>query len=154
MRAVSVLYNGMFDTQAIVLPLNVTTKSQIKEDSPFHCRLKESMGDHDLVSESIQVKGQKYSNGDLVVLCILDCDNLEVGLIKAVLIKGSRAFFIVQRYKAKRNIMQYFVCRKPSEVVLEIVECHKLVDFKPLMKRGTQEYFCFVLHHFISFDYK
>ena len=154
MRSVSVFYHGMFNFSLYELPENVIPKHEIKDDSEFNSSLKCSMGESDVICDNIHVNNQLYKNGDLIVVSIEDCDNLCVGLIKTILIKDNKVYFVAQRYKATRNWLQYFESEKPNDDICQFVESSKLIDFKPLIMRGTTEKFVFTLHHYISFDYQ
>ena len=154
MRSVSVFYHGMFDTCLYIMPDDVASKNDIPETFGFQKTLKSYMGDNDVVCSSIIFKSQCYRNGDLVIIGIEDCDNLRVGLIKAILIKENEVYFLVKIYKATRNFLQYFESIKSTENVFEFVRPEKLKDFKPLYMRGTEKSFVFTLHHFVSFEYQ
>ena len=153
MRSVSVFYHGMFNFTDFELPEHVILKNEIKADSEFLSGLKSSMSDNDMICDSIILYNQLYKNGDLVVLGIEDCDNLTVGLIKTIMIKASKVYFVAQSYKATRNWLQYFECKKPKDDICQFVETDKILDFKPLIMRGTIDQFLFTLHHYISYDY-
>ena len=154
MRSVSVFYDGMFNFSVFELPEIVFSKHEITEESQFHSDLKDAMGIEDLVCASITVNNQFYKNGDIVVVGIEDSDNLVVGLIKSVLVKDTKVFFVIQRYTASRHWLGYFTCRKPGDDICEFVESNNIKDFKPLILRGTVQQFMFTLHHHISFDYQ
>ena len=154
MRAVSVFYHGMFNFEPFTLPDNVLSKSEINEDSGLHKKLKSYMSDSDVICSNVVANNQAYKTGDLVVLEITDCDNLSVGLIQAILIKLNKVYFVIKRYSAIRKWLQYFESEKKGESVEEFVDCNRLVDYKPVIKRGTTEKFIFILHHHISFEYQ
>ena len=153
MRAVSVFYHGMFNFAPYYLPEIVLKKNEIIEDSDFHRNLKGFMGESDLICNSVVVNNQSYKNGDLIVVGITDSDNVHVGLIQTILTKENKIYFVIKRYGASRNLLQYFESGK-SEAICEFVESNKLVDFKPLIKRGTSDHFIFTFHHHISFEYQ
>ena len=154
MRAVSVYYHGMFNFSSFSLPEVVTSKKEIAEDSDFHNNLKRFMGDRDLICNNIVCNNQVFKNNDLIIVDITDCDNVDVGLIQTILIKENKVYFVIIRYKAKRNWFQYFESEKNGNPVCEFVESNKIVDFKPLIMRGTVNNFRFVFHHNVSYDYK
>ena len=154
MRAVSVFYHGMFSSVPFHLPHFVLKKSEMADDSDVHITLKAFMNDDDLICKTISIKSQSYTNGDLIIIDLEDCDNIDVGLIETILVRENRVYFVVKRYKAVRNRLQYFESQKQSERPCEFIEFNRIVDFKPLIKRGTSEKFVFVFHHYISFDYK
>ena len=112
------------------------------------------MGDRDLICNNIVCNNQVFKNNDLIIVDITDCDNVDVGLIQTILIKENKVYFVIIRYKAKRNWFQYFESEKNGNPVCEFVESNKIVDFKPLIMRGTVNNFRFVFHHNVSYDYK
>jgi hypothetical protein len=154
MRSVSEFYHGMFDFSSYVLPEVVISKQVITSDTEFNCNLKTFMGDDDFICSKITFNNQLYKNGDIIIVGIEDCDNLNVGLIKTILIKDNKVYFAVQRYQATRNWLQYFECEKPTFDLCEFVESSKIVDFKPVIMRGTTLRFIFTLHHHVSYDYQ
>ena len=153
MRSVSIYYRGMFNFCLYELPELVQTKYEMTEDTTFIKDLKCAMSDNDLVCNNIFVNNAHYKNGDIVIVKIEDCDSLVVGLVKTILVKENKVYFVCQCYNAVRNFMQFFECEKPQDDVFEFVETSKIVDFKPLIMRGTTKKFVFTLHHHISFDY-
>ena len=76
-----------------------------------------------------------------------------VGIILSILIKDVKVYFLIKRYRAIRNWLQYFESEK-NDNIYEFIDSMCLVDFKPLIMRGTSDNFLFTLHHHISFDYK
>ena len=102
----------------------------------------------------IMVNDCKYVNGDLLVIEVIDVDNIIVGIVQTILIKNDKVYFVVLRYDASRNFLQYFESKQSDDPVSTYVKSDDLADFKPLIKRGSISRFEFVLHHRISFDYK
>ena len=154
MRAVSFYYRGMFNFAPFILPEVVLGKSEVTEDSDLHKNLKTFMGDSDVICSNVEVNNQVYQNGDLIVLDVNDNDNMDVGHIQTVLIKMNKVYFVIKRYKAVRRWLQYFESVNSGDSVYEFVESDKIVDYKPLIKRGTTEKFIFMPHHHISFEYE
>ena len=154
MRSVSVYYRGMFNFVSYELPKIVLHKQEITDESDFHQNLKCFMSENDLICSSIIVNNQQYKNSDIIVLDITDCDNVCVGLIQTLLIKENKVYFVVKRYRATRNWLQYFESEKHDDNTCEFVESHKIADFKPLIKRGTAQKFFFVFHHHVSYEYQ
>ena len=74
-----------------------------------------------------------------------------IGLVKSILVKGIKVY---QRHKSQRVDLQYFMCQRPNTEVFEFIEVAQLVDFKPLIMRGTINKFIFTLHHHVSHDYE
>ena len=154
MRSASVYYNGMFNVTLFKLPEVMFYKRDIKDNTDFHNKLKNFMGDSDMICNNIFVNNQEYKNDDLIIIDITDCDNVEVGLIKTILVKENNVYFVIKRFKAIRNWLQYFVSEKPVDNICEFVESSNMADFKPLIKRGTEDAFIFVFHHHPSFEYQ
>ena len=154
MRSVSVFYSGMFNYSDYSLPESVVFKDSIKDDSEFTRNLTSSMGASDFICSTINVSNQLYKNGDLVIVGIEDCDNMHVGLIKTILVKNDKVYFVIQRYAVIRNQLQYFESKKPTDNIHQFLESSQIVDHKPLIMRGTTDKFILTLHHYISYDYK
>ena len=154
MRVVSVFYHGMFNIYPLECPGTVTYKSDIKDDTTFNSNLRNFMSDEDFVCSSILFKEQKYMLGDIVIVGIQDCDNIDAGVIKAILVKANKLHFVIQRYQSERMFYQYFICEKSTSDVYEFVDATKLIDFKPLILRGTSQRFVFTLHQHLSHDYQ
>ena len=155
MRAASVCYRGMFDSDNFRLPQQeVTYKRNVigDGDSPFNQELFNIMGEDDMLVTEVDVKGQLYKINDLIVTVMVDCDTLEAGLIKAILVKDNQLYFICKVYNCTRNWLQFFESQSCNESC-KYVHFKKLADFKPLIKRGTTEKFVFVMHHRISVEY-
>jgi hypothetical protein len=152
MRAASVYYRGMFDVAAFTLPEQVMSKKNIQPDSPFHQELKNFMNESDILCPEIHTYGQFYRNGDLLVLEVEDSDKIKVGLVQTVLIRKDSVYFVTKSYVCKRNWLRYFESVDCDNVCI-FTESGKIVDYKPLIKRGTTVKFNFMLHHHISFTY-
>ena len=88
-----------------------------------------------------------------MVLDIIDCDNMSVGVVQSILIRNEDVYLVTTRSKAVRNLLQYFESAV-NDHTLHLISVHEIVDYKPLLMRGSLEKFIFVLHHFISFEYK
>lgn len=152
MRASSVFYSGMFSSDAVILPHDVTYKKNVESDTPFGGELKQFMSDDDLLTKEVTVDGQKYVNGDLVVIKVEDCDKLRVGLVQSILVRRGKVFLVCRVYSCSRNWLQFFESNDCDDISL-FVESRSLADYKPLIKRGTTIKFQFVLHHRVSFSY-
>lgn len=153
MRAASVYYSGMFNSDAVILPHDVIYKKNIESDTPFEGELKQFMSDDDLLTKEVTVDGQKYINGDLVVVKVEDCDRLKVGLVQSILVKKKKVFLVCKVYSCARNWLQFFESIGDGDDVSLFVDSRSLADYKPLIKRGTTTKFQFVLHHRVSFSY-
>ena len=153
LRAASVFYNTMFNVCNFILPKAVTLKNDIKDDSPFHKELKTFLSNDSLICSEIVSNNQTYKNGDILVLDIEDDYNISVGLIKTILVKNNKVYFVLKKYDCIRRLLRYFeTCKTYDNFIFK--ESCMLADFKPLIKHGTEGKFIFVLHHNISFVYK
>ena len=152
MRAASVFYRGMFSNETVILPQEVTYKKNITDESTFHRELRQFMSDKDMLTNEITVMEQLYKNGDLIVVQVEDCDQVKVGLIQSILVRGRKVFFVCKIYTCTRHWLQFFES-KTSEDHCSFVDSSKLADYKPLIKRGTTIKFQFNLHHRISFSH-
>ena len=154
MRAASVFYRGMFDTEDFVLPQqDVVYKRNLAGDNMLNKELENIMSDNDMLVTEVHVKGQVYKKGDLIVLIMKDCDTLDAGIIVTTLVKNNQIYFICKVYSCIRNWLQYFESQTTSQSY-KYVNVKQLADFKPLVKKGSTDNFMFVLHHRISFAYK
>ena len=153
MRAASVFYSGMFNSQAYSLPQQVSYKKNVPSDTPFHQELKNFMSEKDMLCSEVHANGQFYKNGDLVILEVEDSDKMKVGVIQTILIKNDAVYFVSKVYHCERHWLRYFESLDCDEVC-SFTDSRKIADFKPLIKRGTMVKFYYVLHHNISFAYK
>ena len=97
MRSVSVSYHGMLNSEMFKLHEKVSFKNELSIESDFYQNLKRFMCETNLVCSSVYVHNQEYKNGDLVVIDMDDYDNICVGLVQTILIKGTCVFFVVQK---------------------------------------------------------
>ena len=153
LRSASVFYNGMFNTLKFTLPEIVTHKKDLKDGIPFLSELKAFMSEDSLICSEIFVNNQNYKLGDLLAIEIEDDYNIKVGLLKVILVKCNKVYFVLKSYDCERKFLRYFESTKQYEHCVFREPC-VLADFKPLIKRGTEKKFIFVLHHNISFVYK
>lgn len=153
MRAASIFYRGMFDTQKFsISSKHVLNISDLQNDSNFHQMLKAELLPHDQLISEITVKSQLYKNGDLIVVEVEDIDTLKVGIIITIVVRKSDVFFACKLFSCSRNFLQYFESRRCSSH-LSFVNSDDLADFKTLVMRGTVEKFSFVLHHGLSVNF-
>ena len=152
MRMASKYYGGMCDTAVIHMPDVVTKREDLPYEPEMYEKLRFFMSRSDVICSDIVIHNQEYKTGDLIVLVAKDRDNLEVGVIQAILVKSGRFFFVSKKYEACRNQLNFFVSRASSDEFYFIDPFH-LADFKPLIKYGTEAKFKFYLHHHISFSY-
>ena len=152
MRAASIYFRGMFNTEDYTVPEQdvlykkdlVTGNEDVLTKTLFN-----SMTMSDMVIEKLIVCDQVYSKGDLVPLAMKDSDNMEVGIILAILIHNGTPFFICKQFHCVRHFLQYFEKESCVETIRSI-RYDQIADYKPLVRRGTVEEFLFVLHHRIS----
>ena len=149
MRLSSVLYHGMFDTVEIVVADKIQYKSSMKGNTDLEKSVLPFMNDHDFLSSAVSFRSQMYKSGDIVVLETYNPDELKVGLILTILIRGDSAFFIVKQYVAIRSWLRFFKASS-DDPVLSIFDARNLADFKPLINHGTSSQLFFCLHHHIS----
>ena len=152
MRMCSVYYTGMFQTAKFILPDKVSYKRDMPEDILVLNSLKEFMGDSDIVCDEVEYLNQRYKRGELVILEAIDRSKLKVGLILSILMKSNKIYFVVRRFEAKRNNLEFFSCISTVND-LSFFDASRLEDYKPLRIIGTQANFVFALHHHISHDF-
>ena len=153
MRAASIFYHGMFSRHEFFLPQN--SNVYYKKDLPTGSFNQEELihfmeSDNDIVCSEINVCGQRYENGDLVVTRVDDCDSLSVGLIQAILVKRDNVYFLCKVYHCIRHWLRFFESHHCDEGH-HFINSKKILDYKPLIKRGTIQKFVFFLHHRVSF---
>ena len=155
-RASVVFYKGMFK-EKIELPLITKRKIDliIGKQSPLISTVIEKMSSEDLVTDSVEVNGQRYKVEDVVVLKIHNSDFIEVGIVLQILIKKGEVFFIVNKYRAIRDeVFNFFETLNYDEESFHTVNVDDLEDAKPLVKNGVYEKFRFTLHHHLSVSTK
>ncbi len=99
----------------------------------------------DLLTDKIILKGTKYHRGHIVVTKVYSQDLLEVGEIHRIVVRHNDIHLIVSLYNAARNRFRFFESLPLNKV--RLVSYTKLADYKPLVKRGNNLCFPFVLHH-------
>ena len=149
-RMASVYYHGMFDVEQFRVPEKASYKRDLQQKSQFWADVKELMVEDDLVCNKIFVNGQHYHSGDLIVNDVLDGgETLKIGLIKTILVRGDEVCFVIKQYHAVKEPLGYYVS-KHVDVEFLVKESSTLADNKPLIMRGTETKFQFVLHHYIT----
>jgi hypothetical protein len=153
MRMASIFYEGMYSNCQFVVPEQASYKKDLNLKTPFLVKLNEFMTRDDHICSDIQVDGIKYQTGALLVTEVLDGgDSLKVGLLKIVLIKDGKVFFVVKQFVAEKKHLGYYESKHVDTEFL-FRNADTLADSKPLIMRGTETKFQFVLHHHISFDF-
>jgi hypothetical protein len=107
------------------------------------------MNNQDFLSPAVSFRSQMYKSGDIVVLKTYNPDELKVGLVLTILIRGDSVFFIVKPFVAIRSWLRFFKSSS-DDPVLSIFDARNLADYKPLINHGTSSQLFFCLHHHIS----
>ena len=153
MRAASVFYRGIFRVKNLLLPENVLYRKDLSSSKDqIHHQIVNIIDEKDMLCSEVQFNGQDYKNGDLIVLQVKSCDELTVGVIETIIVKYEEVHFVCRQYQCTRNWLQYFESQDIEQELI-IVKGSEIVDYKPLIKRGSMNKFVFVLHHRISFEY-
>ena len=109
MRMASVYYSGLFDTASVHLPDKVTKKQDVPKGTEFYEKLCSFMAPNDILCSDIIVRSQKYKIGEVVVVKASDRDVLTVGVIHSILVRDMDVHFVIRKYEAFRNKLNYFV---------------------------------------------
>ena len=149
LRLCSVYYHGMFQTVDLLLLDKVTYKSNMKGNSDLEKSILFYMKERDFLCQELSYRNQKYKVGDLVVVQAYNQDELIVGLLLSMLIRGDSVMFVVKEFIARRNWLRLFKAES-DDPVLSIFDAHLLADYKPLINQGTSSQMFFCLHHHIS----
>ena len=155
MRMSSIYYRGMFETMPYILPDKALSWNELKTvaNNTMVAKVREFMSTNDLACSEIVTNHQKYSKDDLVVLEVIEgIEDLRVGVIKSIVVKDNKVFFVVRAYEAVKHAVGYYETVKLS-VDYSFVEAKNLADYKTLYRHGTDTKFQFVLHHHISHDF-
>lgn len=99
----------------------------------------------DIVSDRVKIKGTTYRAGHVLVTKAISCDVLEVGTVHEIVLRENKVLFLLSLHHASRSFLGFFEAL-PCETV-GIVQYEDLADFKPLIGRGKNACFPFVLHH-------
>lgn len=101
----------------------------------------------DQLSERVVIHGTTYRAGCVVITKVYSSDVLEVGTVLKVLLRRSAVLFLVLLSEAARTKFGFFETLPLNK--MDLVQYEKLADFKPLVKRGDNTCFPFVLHHHV-----
>ena len=77
---------------------------------------------------------------------------MTVGIVQTLLVRMEEVFFVIRKFKALRNDLNYFVSES-SDDSISFLKAQNLADHKPLIRYGTDLKFKFYLHHNVSFSY-
>jgi hypothetical protein len=143
------MYRGMFDTVEIVVADKIQYKSSMKGNTDLEKSILPFMNNQDFLSSAVSFRSQMYKSGDIVVLKTYNPDELKVGLVLTILIRGDSVFFIVKPFVAIRSWLRFFKSSS-DDPVLSIFDARNLADYKPLINHGTSSQLFFCLHNHIS----
>lgn len=135
-------YHGLFSMPDFLFPAKCSPASSF-ELSSYSPLVKPG----DQLSDRVTVRGTKYRAGHVVVIKVHSSDVLEVGTILKVVLRKTIVLFLVSLSEAARTKLGFFETL-PSNIV-DLVQYEQLADFKPLIKRGDNACFPFVLHHHV-----
>ena len=154
LRMCSVYFNGLYDVEEFKLPVKVQTKEEVDQTSDSDRLLRDFMAEDDLVCSKIEYRSRKYCVGCIVIMKRSSRTSLEVGLIKAILVRRKKVFLLVRRYQMEETLHGIFRNSVSSiNADLELTNIETLLDSPPIYKKGTEEMFIIVLHHHVSFNY-
>ena len=150
MRFCSIFYHGAFQTVDTIIDEDVKTKQDIIGGSEFEVFVINLMDEVDYVCKEVSYKCQTYKTGSIIILCSITPDELEVGLIKNIIVKPNDVIFVITKFKAFRSQLGFFKCVPVVDIQFLSITVKNIIDYKPLSNHGTpsEPYFC--LHHHIS----
>ena len=82
-----------------------------------------------------------------------DQNEMTVGIIKSILVKTSQVYLLVRRFKMIQNNVKVFESES-QEDSLVFLNVKRLQDTYPLFKRGSENKFFVIPHHYVSFTYE
>ena len=153
MRMASMYYGGLFDPAYMHLPDKVTRKEDVPVGTAFYEKLSEFMGPSDIICSELILNSQKYQNGDLLVVNVRDRDEVTVGIVQTILVRFEDVFFVIRKYKAVRNRLNFFDSES-VESNFTFIKATDLADYKPLVRYGTDLKLKFYFHHYVSFSFE
>lgn len=133
-------YTGFFTERIYNFPAKLFTVQEGAGHYPqdiFHAS--------DLLTEKVCVRNTNYKVGHLVITSATSNDLIEVAQILKVVVRADKLFILGEMFKCKRNKMQIFKARPLNEI--QLFPYSAIVDYKPLVKRSTGNFFEFILHH-------
>jgi hypothetical protein len=101
----------------------------------------------DQLSEKVIIRGTTYRTGYVIITKVYSCDVLQVGTILQVIMRKNAVLFLILLSESVRNKLGFFESLLLDTV--DLVQYEKLADFKPIIKRGDNASFPFVLHHHV-----
>jgi hypothetical protein len=135
-------FNGLFSTPKYLFPRKIlpATPSDVMKYNPV-------VKPADQLCDQVIIQGTKYRTGFLVICKAFSEDVLEVSEILKVILRNNTLLFLVTLSEAARNELGFFESL-PSDTV-SVVRYDSLADYKPIIKRGDNATFPFVLHHHV-----
>ena len=159
LRMCSVYYNGMYNGSLYTVPTKIVKKDELS-DSDLDMELQTFLcSEGDFLCKEIVYKCRKFVVGDVIVIDRDDLIVIDVGLVKAILVSRGSLSVIVRRYKAVMiGQLPLYLCSSDrndfTHKGLVSVSMGDVIDYYPLMKRGTEDQFVIIMHHHVSFQYK
>jgi hypothetical protein len=101
----------------------------------------------DQLMDQIVIRGTTYRRGYIVITKVFSDDVLQVGEILKIIERKNIVQFLVLHSEAARNNLGFFESLPLNTVALATYE--NLADYKPIIKRGDNECYPFVLHHHV-----
>ena len=148
-RQSSVFYHGMFDTVELVVSDKIMYKNDMRGTTDLEKFILPFMSEKDFICQRVTFRSQVYSSGDIVVLEAFNPDEVKVGLVSTMLVKGDSVLFLIREYVARRHLLRYFK-GSSNDPALTVFDAKNLCDYKPLVNQGTPSQVIFCLHHHVS----
>ena len=155
----SVYYNGMYNGSLYTVPTKIVKKDELS-DSYLDLELQTFLcSEGDFLCKEIVYKCRNFVVGDVIVIDRDDLIVMDVGLVKAILVSRGSLSVIVRRYKAVMiGQLPLYLCSSDRNDFMHnglvSVSMGDVIDYYPLMKRGTEDRFVIIMHHHVSFQYK
>jgi hypothetical protein len=102
----------------------------------------------DQLYDQVVVRGTTYKTGFLVITKVFSPDVIEVGEILKIILRKGTVLLLMMLSDAARNNLGFFEAL-PKDTV-SLVTYDSIVDYKPIIKRGDQSCYPFVLHHHVG----
>jgi hypothetical protein len=102
----------------------------------------------DQLYDQVVVLGTTYKTGFLVITKMYSPDVIEVGEILKIILRKGSVLLLLLLSDAARNSLGFFQAL-PKDTA-SLISYDSLVDYKPIIKRGDQSCYPFVLHHHVS----
>ena len=106
MRMASTYYHGIFQREDTELPVKLREKNDLGTEG-LDKLLKEIMLGEDLVATQVKWRDRNFKINYVVVISRKDALEMEVGIIKSILIRRKEVFLVVQRCRLEENYLKY-----------------------------------------------